>query len=155
MDMEALKKELTPTAETRLKKMLVVFEIAQKEKIQVSNEAVQKETLDTLNLYYNSLDPKQAKKGPSQELVSSLMSNITADLLVRNTTDRLRSIAKGENPPIEEDKPADEASAGTDATEEIVATEETVATAAADEGEKAEPAAEVPTETQAAMSLKS
>jgi trigger factor len=155
MDMDALKKELTPTAETRLKKMLVLFEIAQKEKIQVSNEAVQKETLDTLNLYYNSLDPKQAKKGPSQELVSSLMSNITADLLVRNTTDRLRSIAKGENPAIEEEKPADEATAEpvvpeeTVATEESVTTTETEAAVAADEGKKAETVAEVPSETQA------
>lgn len=102
MDLEALKKELTPTAETRLKKMLTIYEIAQTEKIQVSNEAVQKETLDTLNMYYNSLDPKQAKKGPSREMVSGLMNNITADLLVKNTTDRLRRIAKGENPAIEE-----------------------------------------------------
>ncbi len=116
MDMEALRKELTPVAESRLKRMLVMFEVAQKEKIQVSNEAVQKETMNTLNLYYNSLEPKQAKKGPSRELVSSLMSNITADLLVKNTSDRLRSIAKGENPAIEEPtaegitpEPADEA----------------------------------------------
>jgi trigger factor len=114
MDMDALKKEFTPVAETRLKKMLTLFEIAQKEKIQVSNEAVQKETLDTLNLYYNSLDPKQAKKGPSQELITSLMSNITADLLVRNTTDRLRSIGKGENPPIEEPAAEGEATAATE-----------------------------------------
>jgi trigger factor len=108
MDMEALRKEFTPVAETRLKKMLVLYEIAQKEKIQVSNEAVKKETLDTLNLYYNSLDPKRGKKGLSQALVSNLMSNITADLLVKNTTDRLRSIAKGENPTIEEPAPAGE-----------------------------------------------
>lgn len=123
MDMEALKKELTPVAETRLKKMLVVFELAQKEKIQVSNEAVQKETLDTLNMYYNSLDPKQSKKGASQELVSSLMSNITADLLVKNTTGRLRSIAKGENPAIEEAAPAAESAEGTtaDVVEPVVA----------------------------------
>jgi trigger factor len=118
MDLEALKKELTPVTETRLKKMLTLFEIAQKEKIQVSDEAVRKETLDTLNMYYKSLDSKQAKKSPSKELVSSLMSNITADLLVKNTTDRLRSIAKGENPAVEEAETEGDASVEANAGDE-------------------------------------
>jgi trigger factor len=103
MELDALKKELTPVAESRLKKMLTIFEIAKKENVQVSPEAVQKETMETLNMYYRSLDPKQAKKkGPSQALVNNLMSSITADFLVKNTSERLRSIAKGEAPAIEE-----------------------------------------------------
>jgi trigger factor len=102
MDMDALKKELTPAAETRLKKMLTLFEIAKKENIQVSPEAVQKETIDTLNMYFRNQDPKKGKKGPSEALVNNLMNSITADLLIKNTTEQVRSIAKGENPAIKE-----------------------------------------------------
>jgi trigger factor len=116
IDMDALREEMKPAAENRLKRLLVLFEVGKKEDIQVRTEDVQAETINTLSQMYNNM-PEQAQKQITREYVNNLTSSVTADLMVRNTLRRLRSIASGM--PEEEDKPA--------ASEEELAAEDSLA----------------------------
>jgi trigger factor len=95
MDQEALNKELTPTAETRLKRFLTVFQIAQKENVQVNPQEVQNEALQTLNMYASSLPKQEQRKLASQDVISNLVGSITADKLIQQTVNLLRDIASG------------------------------------------------------------
>jgi trigger factor len=95
MDRDALRKELEPAAENRLKRLLILFEVGQKEDIEVKNEDVQAATINMLSQMYNRMPPEQAQKQMTREYISNLTSSVTADLLVQNTLRRLRSIASG------------------------------------------------------------
>lgn len=98
MDHEALLKELEPTAEERLKRMLLLFELARKEDIKVSQQDVQEETMQTLNMMAQGMSEAELKKSISKDLVSNLANNITVDILIRNSQNFLRAVAKGEDP---------------------------------------------------------
>lgn len=96
MDREALHEELLPSAETRLKKLLVMYEIGKVEDIQVKTEEVQDETIGVLTQIYGSMPEQEANKQISREMISNLTSEVTADLLMKKSMERLRAIAKGE-----------------------------------------------------------
>jgi trigger factor len=95
MDQEALKKEMTPVAESRLKRFLTVFEVAQKENVQVNPQDVQNEALQTLNMYASNLSKQEQRRMASQEVISNLVGNITADKMIAQTVNLLRDIASG------------------------------------------------------------
>jgi len=96
MDREALRKELSPMAEDRMKRFLLIYEIARSEDIQVSPEEVQQETVRAMGTITSGMTPKQARRFSTRDMVNNLASNITVDKLVGNTMDRLRRIARGE-----------------------------------------------------------
>ena len=96
MDMDALREELKPTAEGRLKRFLILMEVARKENIQVQPEEVQQEAVQALYRYNAGLPAEEAKKRPSDEVIQSIVSNVTADLMIQHTLEELRSIARGE-----------------------------------------------------------
>ena len=128
IDRPALEDELRPTAENRLKRMLILFEAGKLEDVKVKNEDIQSETINTINQAFGNMPPEQARKELTRETISQLTNNITADLLVRNTLSRLRAIAKGEG---EAEAQAD---AGTEsgATTEVEAGTEAAAPAEAE-----------------------
>ncbi len=118
MTMEDLKNEVQPSAETRLRRSLILYEIARAEDIQVEEQDVQSEAVRTLGEYSQMVDQKEFKKVVNNNFIQNMVSNITADLLVRKTLDRLKAIARGEYPPEEvpdqetdsEESPSDETS---------------------------------------------
>jgi trigger factor len=108
MDMEGLKEEIRPQAEERLKRMLVLMELGRKEDIQVSSEEVQTGTIQTIQNLYENVDPKQIKRQLNQDTIRNITSNVTAELLMRNTMNRLIAIGKGEGDKVEVEPDSEE-----------------------------------------------
>ena len=100
MEMPALREELTPSALTRLKRSLVIFEVAQVEHLHAEQEEVQAQSIQTLNEIGRSLDPEQSRKVVTGDFIRNLVGNVTVDITIRRTLERLIAIARGENPPI-------------------------------------------------------
>lgn len=110
MDMEALKEESRPVAISRMKKSLALFEVADKEKIEVDQDKLQDETIRTMDLYSRILPQKEFRKLTTKDGTSSLVSNIMVDLVVDKTKGFLRDVARGMEP--EKGKATDEAEQG-------------------------------------------
>jgi trigger factor len=96
IDEAGLKTELTQPAEDRLRRSLILFEVAKLEEIRVDEQAVQNQTISTIDQIQKMYKPEDAKKILTQEFIQSMVSNISSDLLVQSTLSRLKSIAKGE-----------------------------------------------------------
>ena len=109
MDEADLRKELAPAAELRMKRSLVLFEIAQQEKIQVDQSELQNETVRTLDSISRYYSPKESRKMVTEPFINNMISSIAADLTVVHTLERLQSIAKGETVSTEEATPPAEA----------------------------------------------
>ena len=95
MDMEGLRKEAEPVAETRLKNSLVLMEIAKAENIVLDPGEVQSETMNTMNALSGMLSKKEARRLSDRGVVQNLMSNVMADMMTRKAAERLRLIASG------------------------------------------------------------
>ena len=95
MDMEALKEESKPVAISRLQKSLVLFEVADKEKIEVDQNKLQDETIRTMDMFSRILPQKDFRKLTSQGGTSNLVGNIMVDLMIDKTKEFLRDIARG------------------------------------------------------------
>jgi len=121
LDEEGLKAELTQPAEDRLKRSLILVEIARLENVHVDEQEVQNQTINNINQIQQVYDPSEAKKILTQDFIQSMVSSISSDLMVQNTYERLRKITTGE---AEKEKEAEESEAAAQAE-----------TAAADEQE--------------------
>jgi trigger factor len=102
---EALNDEITPVAEDRIKRALVLFEIAKLEEIKPDPDKVQSETGRTVDAIASSMSPKEAKKFVKSAYIPNLINNIAADMITQTTMDYLRATAKGEPWPVIEDQP--------------------------------------------------
>jgi trigger factor len=92
---DALKEEIRPQAEDRLKRSLVLFEVSREEDIQINEADVEAQTQVSLQELSRSLTPDQAKKTLTPDFMRGWIGNITADLIVQKTLERLRNIAQG------------------------------------------------------------
>ena len=95
MEMDALKEEAKPAAEARLKRSLFLYELADKENIQVSQEELQQESLSTFNYLASTLPEQEARKLRDEKVYRNLINNIMAEMLSRKATERLREISSG------------------------------------------------------------
>jgi len=95
IDMDGLREEAEPIAETRLKKSLILLEIAEQDEIQVDPEELQQETSRTLENASQSLTDKEMRQLTSKDSATNLVGNIMMDLLLRHTQDYIRDIARG------------------------------------------------------------
>lgn len=93
---EELRDETRPSAESRLKRSLILFEAAKAEEIQVDDQEVQNQAMQTLSQINQVYSPQEAKKMVSNEFIQNMVGNITSDLLVQNTLKRLEAYARGE-----------------------------------------------------------
>jgi trigger factor len=96
MDATALRDETKPLAEERLKRTLILLDVAKAEKIKVENSELESESMRTLDELGRIMPPDKAKKTLTNEFVRGMIGNIGADLLVQHTWDYLQSVAKGE-----------------------------------------------------------
>jgi trigger factor len=135
METEALREELKPVAESRARRQLALIEVAKLEKVQVDPQEVQAQTLQTLNTAAQDMSASEIRKVASQDMVSRLAQDITYDLLIHKTTDRLIAIFKGDAEAEEQSEA--ETSEGdiveTDASEAEVAKAEIVEAETAEE----------------------
>jgi trigger factor len=97
IDSETLQAEIKPQAEERLKRTLVLLEIAKAENIHVENSELETESMRTLDELGRMMPADKARKTLTNEFVRGMIGNIGADLLVRHTWDFLQSVARGEN----------------------------------------------------------
>jgi trigger factor len=101
LDEEGLGEEIAPVAEERVKRALVLMEIAKTEEIKADPDKVKVEMGRTIQAISSTMTPNDAKKFSNSEYIPSLASNIVADLLTQSTMDFLRAMAKGEPWPPE------------------------------------------------------
>lgn len=104
---EQLREELKPSAEDRLKRALILMEIAKQEEIQINPEDVNRQiqgTIAQINQYYPEADARRLTSGES---LNNIINRITSDNMIENTLIRLRKIAKGEPIEDESDKAED------------------------------------------------
>lgn len=96
MEMPALREEMRPVAEKRLKKTITLLELSEKEGIQVTQEELQDATMRTLDQYSRMLPESDFRKLTSGDDSSNLVGSIMMDLVIARTFDRLRDYARGQ-----------------------------------------------------------
>lgn len=107
MDMDALREELKPVAETGLQKSLVLMEITNAEKIDINQEEFRAETSRTLDALNQYLPEQEARKiANDQESVSNILSNIMYDMMTKKTLQKIRDIARGIEEENKEEEPS-------------------------------------------------
>lgn len=96
MDLDALRKDILPNAENRLKHSLVLLEVAKSEGIKIEQNELESRTLRTLEELSQSLPMKEIKKINTNDFVAGLAGNIASNMMVEQTLERLRAYARGE-----------------------------------------------------------
>lgn len=96
MDEQGLRDEATPVAETRVKRSLVLLEIARQDEIEVSEEELQQETERTLDSITRYMSDSDRKKFDTPKALMNLTGNIYAEMRMNRTLEYLRNVAKGE-----------------------------------------------------------
>ena len=97
MDEEGLREETNPVAETRVKRSLVLLEIAKDEEIEISEEELQEQTERTLQSITQYMSEEDRKQFDSPTAMMNLAGNIYAELRMNRTLEYLRSVAKGDS----------------------------------------------------------
>ncbi|MFC1923514.1 trigger factor [Chloroflexota bacterium] len=120
LDEQGLRDEATPVAESRVKRSLILLEIAQKEEINVSEDELQQETERTMNSITNFMSESDRKQFDSPQAVMNLAGNIYAEMRMNRTLEYLRKVAQGELESEAESEEAEEAAESvTDAAEPV------------------------------------
>ncbi len=108
------RQELRPPAEERLKRRLVLEEVAQREGLQADDEEIQAE-----------IDRMIEVMGPDAEEMREMLESaggrftVASDLILSQAQERVVEIGKGEAPPLEVEEEADEPAGEEDAGEDL------------------------------------
>jgi trigger factor len=107
------RQELRPSTEERLKRRMVLEEVARREGLQADDEAIQAE-----------IDRMIEAMGPNAEEMREMLespagrSSVAADLILAQAQERVVEIGKGEAPPLELEEEADEEDAAEEPAED-------------------------------------
>ncbi len=96
MDQQGLRDEAEPVAETRVKRSLVLLEIARQEEIDVSETELQEETTRTLESITRFMSDSDRKQFDSPQALMNITGNIYAEMRMNRTIEYLRRVASGE-----------------------------------------------------------
>ena len=96
LDQEGLHAEIKPSAENRIKRSLVIMEVAENEKIELDKNEVQAEAERTLEAMTKFMSEKELKKIPSDDLFRGVVSNVMVEMQSKKTLESLRMIARSE-----------------------------------------------------------
>ena len=94
LDEAGLKEDIKPLAEQRMKRTLVLMEIARQQDIKVTEQELEAESMRTLDQLSHMLPPDKARKTLTDEFVRGMIGNIGADLLIKRTWEYLHTITK-------------------------------------------------------------
>ncbi len=109
---EEFEQELRDIAEKRVRRSLVLYELAQAEDVQASEQEVQEGTMQMLDSLASRMPEKEFRKLlKSRHTINDLVSSVMMDVVAEKTTRRLSLIAqgKGEEEEADEEAPAAEA----------------------------------------------
>jgi trigger factor len=95
LDLKEFRDDVKPTAETRLKRTVILLKISEEENIEVSQEEVETEARSTLEAMTRFMSPDDLRKISIEDMVVNLIGSIMAEKKVERTLERLREIAKG------------------------------------------------------------
>ncbi|MFL7891399.1 MAG: trigger factor [Anaerolineales bacterium] len=113
MENQDLRDEAEPVAETRVKRSLVVLEIARLENIDVSEAELEEETSRTLDSITRFMSEADRKQFDSPNTLMNLTGSIYAEMRMNRTIEFLRKVANGEadafEPSPDEEEPVDDA----------------------------------------------
>lgn len=96
MDEAGLKEEIKPLAEQRLKRTLILMEIARQQDLKVTEDELSAESMRTMDRLSHMVPADKARKTFTDEFVRNMIGNIGADLLIQHTWEYLHTIARGE-----------------------------------------------------------
>ena len=94
MDEQGLRDEATPVAESRVKRSLILLEIAGQEEIEVSEEELQEETERTFDSITRYMSDSDRKQFDTPNALLNLTGSIYAEMRMNRTLEYLRDIAK-------------------------------------------------------------
>ena len=135
LDDAGLEEEFRPRAEERIKRGLILFEVANAEKIEVTPEEVQEEVNQTIGQLMQVMSEEEARRRLSGEAIQNLVSQIMSDKLAQRAGERLRAIASGQEIEMEEGDEAAEETAEVESS--VEAPDDTQAEEPVDSGEVA------------------
>lgn len=95
MDEQDLREEARPVAETRVKRSLVLLEVAKQEDIDVSEDELQQETERTMDSVSSYISDADRKAFTSPQAVMNIAGNIYAEMRMTRTLEYLRQVASG------------------------------------------------------------
>jgi trigger factor len=104
---EELEEEMAPLAETRIKRGLVLAEVAKAESLQIDQQQLAAETGRTMEMITRGMTPKDAKDFQQSQYLMSLVNSIMADMMTQESMNYLRAIAKGDPLPGETEEETD------------------------------------------------
>jgi len=136
IDEEEVKEEFRPLAEDRVKRSLVLLEIAAQEKIEVDPERVRQEVDETLQSLNARFPAEELRRYMNDDRLRGLVMNTYNNIMIENTLARLLEIATGEQEAketameTEETEEAEETTSEQPAEEEEAAGEKETATVA-------------------------
>lgn len=123
---EEFDEEITEAAEDNVKRTLVLYEVANKEEIKPDSDKFNQTTSDTISSVTANMTPQQVKDLQKGGQIANLITNIAADMTLRQTVEYISAIAKGEPMPEADEDPESEVDveAGEDTPESEIASEE-------------------------------
>ena len=142
IEMQELRDEVKENAEARMKRGLLLMEIANQESVTISNEVITQRVQQTLNEVAQYYSEEEAKRLSTGDNLSSLMSRIATDEIISNTLTLLREIASGELEKREAEEAAAKAEAEAQAEQETTTDEEST-----EEAQESEPTTDPAPET--------
>jgi trigger factor len=96
LDEAGLREEVRPVAEQRLKRTLVLSQVARLENIAVDKDEVQAEAERTFEAMARFMSQSELRKMTNENLLQNLVASIAADNRIKRTLAHLRAIARGE-----------------------------------------------------------
>ena len=100
-DLDGLREELKPSAEKRLKRGLVLFELGKVEDIQIKQEELEAEAINTFDYLQRSLPERDARRLTNRNIRDNVLNNVMVDMMTRKTIERLRDIFSGKLESVE------------------------------------------------------
>lgn len=114
---DQLEEEVSPQVEERLKRSLVITEVAKQEGIEVAEDEVEGLLQERLVRLSQSLNEDQMKQVLSKDNLQGLVSRTVSEEVIRRTLEHLRLTAQGQKPDKKKSKKNEEPAAETPADE--------------------------------------
>lgn len=96
LDEAGLRDEIKPNAENRLRRSLLLYELSQAENIRVEEAELEQQTQQTYASMAQYASKDDVKRMASKEFIQNMVVNVSSELLIQKTVQRLHSISKGE-----------------------------------------------------------
>jgi trigger factor len=123
IDIDTLREEVRPNVEARLRRSLLLMQIAEAEEIQLKNAELELLVQERIAEIQQMLSEQDAQRVLSGENLQGLINRTMSQEIVRRTLERLRAIASGEAAKAEKEAAAAEVSAAKTESAESAGTE--------------------------------